>query len=400
MHRRKGSPVMSSTPPVLPPELIDQAIDHLWDDHEALEACSLTCRSWVPTSRLHLFRTVRVRSADDCTKLSALLDASPVIAHCVRKLTVSAEYKGVDSNGRACEDDAWVNQMSTLLSKLYRVHTLALSRVKWSSLLPETKSAFAVVFKSVKMLLLFEVRFDASGDVLGFLFEFPILSELYFHGVSWDRESPASQVSDTGGRVAKCMGLTYLFLDPKSSPTLVTEWLLNRASEQRLRTIQLCWREIENTRASESELECLRIEFPFGLSEEVLLQNQLTLSHNTGLRTLHFGGLDVSAAATQTLFSNRLFTWVAVMLGQISSSSLREVIFELELPDVCDLQSLDWLRIDRELSRREFNGLLLRFYVNCTRRECGSSLEGEVRRELESRLPNFLGRGTLRVSCL
>lgn len=88
------------------------------------------------------------------------------------------------------------------------------------------------------------------------------------------------------------------------------------------------------------------------------------------------------------------------MLGQISSSLLREVVFELELGDAQELQSLDWERIDRELSRQEFNGLLLRFYVNCTRRDRSPALEAEILKEVESRLPGFMERGNLRVSCL
>ncbi|KAK7694031.1 hypothetical protein QCA50_003607 [Cerrena zonata] len=391
--------------PILPPELIDETIDHLWDDHKALEACSLTSRSWVPSSRLHLFRTVRVRSAEDCIKLSALLQSSPIIAHCIRKLTIDAEYKGVDEDGTPSEDDSWVNEATGLLSKLRRVHTLALSRVKWTSLSYSTRNAFTSVFSTVKTLLLFEVQFHASGDVLRFLSRFPVLSELYFHGVSWDRETPPPEPEDY--HLGEHMDLTYLFLDPKSSPTLVTEWLLRHPSEKKLRTIQLCWREIENTetlgallQSSGSDLECLRVEFPSGLSEEALLRNQLTLAHNTGLRTLHFGGLDVTAATARTLFSDRLFTWIAVMLGQVRSSLLREVVFELELPEVHDLQSLDWTRINRELSRPEFDGLLLRFYVNCTRRDRSPSLEAEILREVESRLPDFIEQGSLRVSCI
>lgn len=262
--------------PVLPPEIFDETIDHLWDDPKSLEACSLTCRAWVPTSRLHLFRTVRVRSAEDCTSLSSLLESSPVIARCVRKLTICAEYPGYDGEARRTEDDSWINDASGLLKKLTRVNSLALSRLGWSSLLPGTKLAFAELFKAVKTLFLFEVRFDASGDVLDVLSAFPELNELYFHGVSWTHESPTPQLlAPRHEGDEERMHLTYLFLDPRSSPTLVTEWLLNHPSEQRLRTIQLCWREIENTKAlgdllqaSGSALERLTIEFPSGLSEE------------------------------------------------------------------------------------------------------------------------------------
>ncbi len=224
------------------------------------------------------------------------------------------------------------------------------------------------------------------------------------------------------------MHLSHLFLDPRSSPTLVTEWLLSHPSEQRLRNIQLCWCEIDNSKAlgdllqaSGSALEHLTIEFPFGLPVEcelqsflegicieltisflrkALLQNQLTLAYNTGLRSLDFGGLDASVDASRTFLTNRLFPWVAVMLAQVRSPHLREVRFELKVPDVPDLQLLDWVRIDQELARRELEGLVVRFYVNCLRRERGPALETEVRKEIEVRLPEFRGRGILRISCI
>lgn len=38
-----------------PNEMWDRIIDHLYDDDAALGACSLVAKSWLPTSRLHLF---------------------------------------------------------------------------------------------------------------------------------------------------------------------------------------------------------------------------------------------------------------------------------------------------------------------------------------------------------
>ena len=102
------------------------------------------------------------------------------------------------------------------------------------------------------------------------------------------------------------------------------------------------------------------------------------MAYNTCLRSLDFGGLDASAAASRTFLSNRLFPWVSIMLAQVRSPLLREVTFELEVPDVPDLQLLDWVRIDQELARREFEGLVVRFYVNCRYRERGPALEADV----------------------
>ena len=60
----------------LPPELCDQVIDHLWNDLDALRACSLTCNDWLPSSRYHLFRNVRLRNSDDVTRFRALVDSN------------------------------------------------------------------------------------------------------------------------------------------------------------------------------------------------------------------------------------------------------------------------------------------------------------------------------------
>lgn len=267
----------------LPPELFDETLDHLWDDPQSLHACMLTCRTWVPTARLHLFRTVRLSSPSSCKELHSILEVSPSLAWCVRKLTICAQYSGIGDDDTAVEDDQWVNQTKSIarcLGTYGRLTTLALSRLRWSALEPSTRDAFRPVFRTVKTLVLFEVRFRTSGDVLEFLEEFPELEELYFHAVSWEYESITAPVSnwiatDAQSTPGDKMHLTYLFLDPRSSPTLVTEWVLSHPSEQKLRTIQLCWREMENTKAlgdllkvSGSSLERLQIEFPSGIPEE------------------------------------------------------------------------------------------------------------------------------------
>ncbi|KAI0748638.1 hypothetical protein C8Q80DRAFT_1172914 [Daedaleopsis nitida] len=392
---------MPSSIPI-PPELCDQTIDHLWDDLEALRACSLACKDWLPSSRFHLFRNVRLRHADDMTRFRALLTSNPTIAHCVRKLSLSADYDGATPDGTAREDDAWVNGAAELFPLLDQVTTLALARVRWHALNEETRRAFAGVSKSVRQLFLFEVSFDASRDVIAFLSAFPALHELYFQAVSWKTDSPSPFENGSDALLdAGRMQLSYLFLDPKSSPTLVTEWLLQHPYDHQLQTIQLCWRELENTQsvgdllqASGSSLESLHVEFPAGVSEDAVLQNHLSLAHNTGLRALHFGGLDVRAS--QEFVSHRLFPWVTTMLSQVRSRELQEVSFALEIASVQDLLALEWVRIDSDLSREEFHGLTVMFYVSCD----NDGMEKEVRREIFDRLDGFQKRGTLCISCL
>ncbi|KIM42945.1 hypothetical protein M413DRAFT_392188 [Hebeloma cylindrosporum] len=47
---------------LLPQELTDQIINHLWDDMISLKACSLVCWSWFFSSRIHIFGTLVVNS--------------------------------------------------------------------------------------------------------------------------------------------------------------------------------------------------------------------------------------------------------------------------------------------------------------------------------------------------
>ena len=41
--------------PHLPPELLDLIVDLLHDDHDALKACCLISKSWIPRTRKHIF---------------------------------------------------------------------------------------------------------------------------------------------------------------------------------------------------------------------------------------------------------------------------------------------------------------------------------------------------------
>ncbi|KAI1791714.1 hypothetical protein LXA43DRAFT_920061 [Ganoderma leucocontextum] len=398
----------------LPPELCDQTIDHLWDDLDALRACSLTCKDWLPSSRYHLFRNVRLRHSDDVTRFRALIKSNPSIAPCVRKLSLSAEYDRSAPDGVTPEDDAWVNSAAELFPMLQHVATLALARVRWHALSGRTRAAFLAMFKSVRQLFLFEVSFDASRDVFAFLSAFPALHELYFHAVSWATDSPSPFELDepppSHDEEPPRMQLSYLFLDPTSSPTLVTEWLLRRPGEHSLQTIQLCWRELDSTkavgdllRASGSSLESLHVEFPAGLSSHSdgdtdtdVFRDNLSLADNTGLRALHFGGLDVRAS--RTFVERRLFPWVTAMLAQVHSRHLQEVSFLLEIADVPDLLALDWARIDADLSREELRGLVVMFRVCVSCERVG--IEKEVKREIGERLGGFQRRGTLCVSCI
>ena len=49
------------SPQSLPAEVEDIILDHLYNDRQTLASCALVHRSWLPTSRHHLWRELRLK---------------------------------------------------------------------------------------------------------------------------------------------------------------------------------------------------------------------------------------------------------------------------------------------------------------------------------------------------
>lgn len=79
--------------PRLPPELCDRIIDHLFFDRRTLSACALTCRAWLPASRLHLFRHIRLQANTIPPFLSILIE-NPAIGVYVEDLMILVGSQG------------------------------------------------------------------------------------------------------------------------------------------------------------------------------------------------------------------------------------------------------------------------------------------------------------------
>ena len=80
-------------PVAFPLELVDWVIDHLYDDKSSLRRCALVSRSWLNTSRYHLFRTLIVRprrentaAGQEFTAFRSFLRDTPHISFHIREL--------------------------------------------------------------------------------------------------------------------------------------------------------------------------------------------------------------------------------------------------------------------------------------------------------------------------
>ncbi|OCH96235.1 hypothetical protein OBBRIDRAFT_718887, partial [Obba rivulosa] len=70
---------------ILPPDIVDNTIAFLYDDPSSLKACSLTCRAWLPTTRIHLFSFVDL-SDNKFSRFQRILQQSPRLGRFVKAL--------------------------------------------------------------------------------------------------------------------------------------------------------------------------------------------------------------------------------------------------------------------------------------------------------------------------
>jgi hypothetical protein len=109
----------------IPQEIIDQVIDHLYDDWETLRTCALVCRAWVPSSRYHLFGVVNIYALEyeQPGRYSSLIGHLDhplcTFAPSVRVLYITSTVDG-DPN----LSDDWLDPLIPYLSKLLSVKTL------------------------------------------------------------------------------------------------------------------------------------------------------------------------------------------------------------------------------------------------------------------------------------
>lgn len=351
------------SPRELPPELCDHVIDYLWDDPHALIACSLTCRGWVPTTRLHLFEAVKLKGPHDCARLHQALNASgtapTAIADCIRDLSIiTPPSEFVDAGGEPAEGGSrWLCYwMPKLLPKLCHVNCLRLEHVDWELLAANesTKDCILCFSPNLKELHLSSLMFATADALLQTITSFPQLITLEMsYLVWWGDHSPSPShppPPELELEQGQCkirieqLSMSYLY-----GPTVVLDWLLRPPFDLRLRRFE--WDSsgkypqrpilMELLRKAEESLEHLRLT----LWDEDFLA-ELDLSNNVRLAHLDIG-LQNAPGRRDVWYPS-----VPGCLSRITSPFLREIKLQFSLfraPDF-DLNFIDWARLDEILA--------------------------------------------------
>ncbi|OCH90261.1 hypothetical protein OBBRIDRAFT_826058 [Obba rivulosa] len=125
--------------PLLPPELTDEIICQLWDDHLSLKACSLTCHMWLTTSRLHFCNELHIRSI---ARLLAFIDSLEAPRLQRISLSHSLQHLGLHSSSNLRPDEHFASLFQRITSRLPHLYSLILDFPHTNSPLPPIFSAY------------------------------------------------------------------------------------------------------------------------------------------------------------------------------------------------------------------------------------------------------------------
>lgn len=188
----------------LPLESIEHIIDYLHDNPGALQASSLTARSWTDVSQKHLHHCVKFYSgAGRIHDPEAYTSRN--VARRVKKLVLS--YTPPPTSRTLTAKNIWA-----IISRLADVTILEMTDFSWTSCTPEMWDIVAnTMGRSVNHLIIHTATFQHVQDLLYFLSAFPHLTNLSLSHIEW-RESggaPQETLELSPGRLLRHLRLDW-----------------------------------------------------------------------------------------------------------------------------------------------------------------------------------------------
>lgn len=170
--------------PLVPAEISDYIIDFLYDDIKSLRACNLTCHTFHPAARYHLFQSLEFTSLKSSQSFYSLLQHSPHLGRYARdasfaKITYPTQVGHADGGGSLDTDQLW-SSIFPALPSVQRLEFLFLEQMD-SAL----RRRIADNFHSVTRLTLQYCRFATFGEFVALYQSFPKLEHLTLRSVSW-----------------------------------------------------------------------------------------------------------------------------------------------------------------------------------------------------------------------
>ncbi|KAI0756603.1 hypothetical protein C8Q80DRAFT_1090923 [Daedaleopsis nitida] len=332
--------------PRVPFELSDYIIDFLYEEPTALRACALTCRSWAPAARFHLFRSVILQNRDFTTPFQRLLHTAPDLGWYVRELTVA---KFVDGDSKPPSSVAVVPQESAAVAKAIpkifantpALRTLSLSHVDMKCI--SMSDLRGLKHPSVSALSLSYCQFAEFADLVDLVACFPNVAELAISGLTWRNEirvctpNPIPTLQRiTLGRDTDSEVL-FAWFEAASFHTTV-KMLTARCASQRDTDLLGPF-----VKLSGESLQHLDLDWSMTGDKTVVLPESISLGNCAALEhlALHF-----------LVHYSTSVPWVTSLLATLQAASIRSISCDVRL--LGNVDALDWEGLSKLLSSEAY----------------------------------------------
>lgn len=251
-----------SNRPILAAELIDIIVDFLHDDEQALAACSLACRVFLPAARLHLLARVHLRCDTRAKHVQKFLSFlhSPSIEPYIQSLKIV---------GMQCAHGwpprRWTQKRHNFdrLNSLPKLTSLSINHTSFD--MKQFPTLVQPWCERITSLYMRDSGFHDFYNFVGFIALFTSLERLVLNDTVWAKES-----ADSGGRVSSTLRALTL---EESYNRPILGWLLLHDPIPPLHTIVMTssnWEELSVAgkvfRELGPSLRRLDLTFPYGYS--------------------------------------------------------------------------------------------------------------------------------------
>lgn len=218
----------------LPPELCDYTIDHLYDDAPSLKQCSLTCKSWLPAARFHLFGQAEIHSQNTCDAFYRLLSRTPEIGGLIRQLHISSPVWGPVLCAKVkAEGQQPLIMTPPLFFPFPNVRILSISALTVNMTL---HNRWTEGLASVTQLTLHTCFFDNLGQFIDLYHSFPSLETLTLADTRWKSDKPIPSREHP----AKAIQLRSLSLGKGLNIPCLVDWLVEQHACSTLTSLSVC----------------------------------------------------------------------------------------------------------------------------------------------------------------
>ncbi|KZT07776.1 uncharacterized protein LAESUDRAFT_105570 [Laetiporus sulphureus 93-53] len=317
--------------PILPADVWEIAIDHLWDQPRTLMACTLVCSAWYPRSRFHLLRRAVLRKRQDLHGFARVLKRMPSLRHQVKDLVIERRHPVL---GNRLPVDYLSTAIRMLAGKLPKLDTLCISHsmVTMETLHPDVFLHMSI-FSSVTRLHFTRLVVWSLSTFGNLICALPAIVELRCSSLAVSQKTPFTSTVFSGNK--KRAKITTLYLASHVNKGVI-EFLVTTGAAENLQKITLDNLEISNpvrmppnwaiqqlvncAGASLTELDMSFSEVPLSLGQADRPDTMLSYATNNALRTLTVGvrrladkHIDWMLSTQPTLKSERLETIVIVL---------------------------------------------------------------------------------------